>query len=145
MDITSVPPTDVQQDGHLLWWTCAECGYGSVDPEEVLHHNCDDEEAAIARGELECIVCECWGTVPGSQRCQGCTEGNDELDDSMALSDTEAMDILQRMFRAPQWRFAADYLERVDQIIHATGRSTAHPHTCDGCGLNHKYRCEAPR
>lgn len=66
-------------------WTCAECGYGTVDPTDERDHNCDDEEVAIAMGWLHCVVCERWGTVPGLLRCQEC---DDEDDDSVPLSDS---------------------------------------------------------
>lgn len=40
-------------------------------------HDLDDdwsEEEALEQGMTSCVVCERWGTVPGSMRCLDCQE-----------------------------------------------------------------------
>jgi len=55
-----------------------------------------------------------------------------------ALSDARALDLLQRLLRAPEWDSACDYIEIVADVVRDTGRAIDHPdgHSCGGCGLN---------
>lgn len=52
------------------------------------------------------------------------------------LTDTQALDLLQRLLRAPEWDSAADYIEIVAALVEDTGRAVAHPadRPCGGCG-----------
>ncbi len=55
-------------------WICPDCGYSTDDPIEIAEHDCDSEAVALALGKMYCAICEQWGTVPGSTRCQECTD-----------------------------------------------------------------------
>ena len=44
-------------------------------------HDLDDvteEEQALEQGMTFCAVCETWGTVPGSLRCENCFDDKEE-------------------------------------------------------------------
>ncbi len=59
-------------------WTCPDCGYSTDDADEIAEHDCESEAVALALGSMHCAVCECWGTVPGSIRCQKCTDEQED-------------------------------------------------------------------
>lgn len=44
-----------------------------------------------------------------------------------ALSDARALDLLQRLLRAPEWDSACDYIEMVADVVRDTGRAIDHP------------------
>jgi hypothetical protein len=59
------------------------------------------------------------------------------------LTDTEAVDWIARMLRAPEWNSAADYLEAIAETISLAGRNLDHDPACDGCGAWPADGCSA--
>lgn len=61
-----------------------------------------------------------------------------------ALTDTQAIEWIARMLRAPEWDSACDYIEEVAEVIGRTGRDLEHQRDCDGCGAWPGDGCSAP-
>ncbi len=59
------------------------------------------------------------------------------------LTDTQAVDWIACMLRAPEWDSAADYLEAIAATIMDTGRDLEHEPRCDGCGAWPGEGCSA--
>jgi predicted Zn-ribbon and HTH transcriptional regulator len=61
------------------------------------------------------------------------------------LTDTQAVDWMARMLRAPEWNSAPDYLQEIAETVSRTGRDhEKHPPDCDGCGAWPADGCSAP-
>jgi hypothetical protein len=91
-----------------------------------------DELGDIARGIADALIDAAnWDDQP-------------RRDPTPRLTDTQAVDWIARMLRAPEWNSAADYLEAITETIGSTGRDLEHPADCTGCGAWPAEGCSAP-